>query len=267
MAWIVVVPPSPRHPHERYQVCYQQGKRRRSAGIFPTKRRALAEKRAVERGRDELLKAHDVDLERTQTLFGDYVATKWWPAWKDQHPPPNTAPAKRSRSGSCRLRRHPPRGPGRQHDWRLEVGHAGRTALTADGEHLPVTAGDHPQRRRRRRLPGPLPPGAQERRRPRRRHPQPARPPPRGLATARAARPPRRGDRPPLPRPRPGRRPDRHALGSWSPSVGTTPASTSRWTTVLCAGRGGCGSPGRSATPAEPAGGWRRVPRPKPASG
>jgi hypothetical protein len=27
MAWIVVVPPSPRHPHERYQVCYQEGKR------------------------------------------------------------------------------------------------------------------------------------------------------------------------------------------------------------------------------------------------
>jgi hypothetical protein len=44
MAWIVVVPPSPRHPHERYQVCYQEGKRHRSAGIFPTRRRALAEK-------------------------------------------------------------------------------------------------------------------------------------------------------------------------------------------------------------------------------
>jgi hypothetical protein len=86
MAWIVVVPPSPRHPHERYQVCYQQGKRHRSAGIFPTRRRALAEKRAIERGRDELVEAHEVDLERTRTLFGDYVATKWWPAWKDQHP-------------------------------------------------------------------------------------------------------------------------------------------------------------------------------------
>jgi integrase len=86
MAWIVVVPPSPRHPHERYQVCYQQGKRHRSAGIFPTRRRALAEKRAIERGRDELVEAHEVDLERTRTLFGEYVATKWWPAWKDQHP-------------------------------------------------------------------------------------------------------------------------------------------------------------------------------------
>jgi hypothetical protein len=84
MAWIVVVPPSPRHPHERYQVCYQQGKQQRSAGILPTERRALAEKRAIDRGRDELAEAHEVDLERARTLFGEYVATKWWPAWKDQ---------------------------------------------------------------------------------------------------------------------------------------------------------------------------------------
>ena len=86
MPWIVVVPPSPRHPHERYQVFYQEGKRHRSAGIFQTRRRALAEKRAIERGRDELVEGHEVDLERARTLFGEYVATKWWPAWKDQHP-------------------------------------------------------------------------------------------------------------------------------------------------------------------------------------
>ena len=65
---------------------YQEGKRHRSAGIFPTRRRALAEKRAIERGRDELVEAHEADLERARTLFGEYVATKWWPAWKDQHP-------------------------------------------------------------------------------------------------------------------------------------------------------------------------------------
>jgi hypothetical protein len=35
MAWIVPIPPSARHPHERYQVCYQDGKRHRSAGILP----------------------------------------------------------------------------------------------------------------------------------------------------------------------------------------------------------------------------------------
>jgi hypothetical protein len=87
MAWIAVVPPSPRHPHERYQVCYREGARQRSAGIFPTRRRALAEKRAIERGRAELAGATDLDLEqKARTLLGEYVATKWWPAWKDQHP-------------------------------------------------------------------------------------------------------------------------------------------------------------------------------------
>ena len=54
MAWIAVVPPSPRHPHERYQVCYREGTRQRSAGVFPTKRRAEAERRAIDRGRTEL---------------------------------------------------------------------------------------------------------------------------------------------------------------------------------------------------------------------
>ena len=86
MAWIAVVPPSPRHPYERYQVRYQDGKRQRSAGIYPTKRRAEAERRAIERGRPELVAPAEVDLERARTLFGEYVATKWWPAWKDQHP-------------------------------------------------------------------------------------------------------------------------------------------------------------------------------------
>jgi len=86
MAWIAVVPPSPRHPHERYQVCYRDGKRQRSAGIFPTMRRALAEQRAIERGRPELI-VGEVDLEeRARTRFGEYVAARWWPAWKDQHP-------------------------------------------------------------------------------------------------------------------------------------------------------------------------------------
>jgi integrase len=98
-------PAVPRHPYERYEVHCQEGKRQRSAGIFPTKRRAEAERRAIERGRPELVAPAEVDLERARALFGEYVATKWCPAWKDQHP----------------------------------------------------------KRRRRRRLPGPLPPGAQER--------------------------------------------------------------------------------------------------------
>ena len=66
MAWIAVVPPSPRHPYERYQVCYREGARQRSAGIFPTKRRAEAEQRAVERGRSEPVLPAAVDFERTR---------------------------------------------------------------------------------------------------------------------------------------------------------------------------------------------------------
>jgi hypothetical protein len=43
---------------------------------------ALAKKRAIERGRDELVKDHEVKLKRARIQFGGYVATRWWPAWK-----------------------------------------------------------------------------------------------------------------------------------------------------------------------------------------
>jgi hypothetical protein len=51
MAWIAIVPPSPRHPHERYQARYQDGPHQRSAGIYATLRRAEAERRALETAR------------------------------------------------------------------------------------------------------------------------------------------------------------------------------------------------------------------------
>ncbi len=87
MAWIAAIPPTARHPYERYQVRFQDGNHQRSAGIFPTKRRALAEKRAIERGdRDQPQPVADPDPQKAHTLFGEYVTTKWWPAWKDQHP-------------------------------------------------------------------------------------------------------------------------------------------------------------------------------------
>ena len=87
MAWIAIVPPSPRHPHERYQVRYQDGRRQRSAGIFPTMRRAEAEQRALERvGREQHPRPIEPDPVKARTLFGQYVTVKWWPAWKDQHP-------------------------------------------------------------------------------------------------------------------------------------------------------------------------------------
>jgi integrase len=87
MAWIAIVPPSPRSPNERYQVRYQDGTHQRSAGIFPTLRRAEAERRALERtGREQLRRSTEPDPAKDRTLLGEYVTTKWWPAWKDQHP-------------------------------------------------------------------------------------------------------------------------------------------------------------------------------------
>jgi len=86
MAWIAIVPPSARHPYERYQVRYQDGTRQRSAGIFPILRRAEAERRAIERkGREQLPAPTEPDPTKARTLVGEYVTTKWWPAWKDQH--------------------------------------------------------------------------------------------------------------------------------------------------------------------------------------
>jgi integrase len=79
--------PLPAHPHERYQVRYQDGPHQRSAGIFPTLRRAEAERRALERaGHQPLPRPTEPDPAKAQTLFGEYVTTKWWPAWRDQHP-------------------------------------------------------------------------------------------------------------------------------------------------------------------------------------
>ena len=87
MAWIAAIPPTARHPYERYQVRFQDGNHQRSAGIFPTKRRALAEKRAIERGdRQPLPDPADLDPRKARMPVGEYVTTKWWPAWKDQHP-------------------------------------------------------------------------------------------------------------------------------------------------------------------------------------
>jgi hypothetical protein len=63
--------PSARHPQVRFQVCYQEGKRYRSAGIFLTERRALAEKRALERRQREQASAPaDLNLERYEPACG-----------------------------------------------------------------------------------------------------------------------------------------------------------------------------------------------------
>src|SRR5215211_3519976 len=136
MAWIAIVPPSARHPHERYQVRYQDGKRQRSAGIFPTPRRAEAERRALERaGREPLPHSTEPDPAKARTLFGEYVTTRWWPAWRDQHPASEYATRKKVEKrllptfGDIPLRELDPSTIGR---WKAAMVAEGLTARTVN---------------------------------------------------------------------------------------------------------------------------------------
>jgi integrase len=84
MAWIVKLPPTPRHPQTRWQVRYRDGTTQRSAGIYPTKTEAHSIKRAVEH-RDHVAYSDQLSP-HSSMLFGEYVTTIWWPAWKPAHP-------------------------------------------------------------------------------------------------------------------------------------------------------------------------------------
>jgi integrase len=85
MAWIVKLPPTPRHPQTRWQVRYRDGTTQRSAGIYPTKAAARSVQRAVERG-DHVAISDQLSPQPGCMLFGEYIATIWWPAWKPAHP-------------------------------------------------------------------------------------------------------------------------------------------------------------------------------------
>jgi hypothetical protein len=50
MAWIVPIPPSPRHPKPRWQLRYQDGTRDRSAGIYQTPKVAEIVRKRIKRG-------------------------------------------------------------------------------------------------------------------------------------------------------------------------------------------------------------------------
>jgi hypothetical protein len=71
MAWIVQVPPSPRHPKPRWQVRYRDGTRERSAGIYTAPKAAVTVRRRIERGLSPLveLPTPGVDATKAQTLF------------------------------------------------------------------------------------------------------------------------------------------------------------------------------------------------------
>jgi hypothetical protein len=89
MAWLVPIPPSPRHPKPRWQVRYQDGNHERSAGIYNSPKAAETVRKRIDRGLPptlEDLTADPVDATKAQTLFGDYITKVWWPTWKGQHP-------------------------------------------------------------------------------------------------------------------------------------------------------------------------------------
>src|SRR5574341_771513 len=91
MAWLRHIPPSGRHPRDRWQVRYRDTTdRERSAGIYPTQAAARAIKRRLDRGESiqsiRGLAEETGDQRKTLTLFGDYVTNTWWPRWLDGHP-------------------------------------------------------------------------------------------------------------------------------------------------------------------------------------
>ena len=184
-----------------------------SARPASSRPRAEAERRAIERGRPELAGATDAELEQTRTLFGEYVATKWWPAWKDQHPTSEYGTRKKVEKRILPTFGNIPLG-------QLDASTIGawKSAMVAEqlspqtvntylsllGTILNAAVDDDYLARSpwcARAAPAAPPP------------PATSRSPPRGLAAARAARPAGRGDRPPVPGAGPGGRPDRDALG------------------------------------------------------
>ncbi len=91
MAWIMPVPPSRRHPRERFQVVYRDNSgHQRSGGIYTTRQAAEGVRRRLDRGeRIESIRGlpeAPVTDHKGRTLFGDYVTNTWWPRWRDGHP-------------------------------------------------------------------------------------------------------------------------------------------------------------------------------------
>jgi hypothetical protein len=91
MAWIVPVPPSPRHPRPRWKVVYRDDTgSQRSAGIYPTEPAAKAARRRLDRGQCSETATDTPDeatnQQKSLALFGDYITNTWWPRWRDSHP-------------------------------------------------------------------------------------------------------------------------------------------------------------------------------------
>jgi integrase len=89
MAWIVKIPPSPRHRRPRWQVRYRDGTTQRSAGIYTNKAEAQAVKRDLDAGRFDPATFHQQQAalgDAARQPLGQYVRDTWWPRWQHDHP-------------------------------------------------------------------------------------------------------------------------------------------------------------------------------------
>jgi integrase len=88
MAWIVNIPPSPRHRRPRWQVRYRDGTTQRSAGIYTNKTEAQAVKRALDAGLFDPATFHQqpAPADAARQPLGQYVHDTWWPRWQQAHP-------------------------------------------------------------------------------------------------------------------------------------------------------------------------------------
>ncbi len=113
MAWIVQVPPSPRHPKPRWQVRYQDDTRERSAGIYPSPKAAETVRKRIERGLPALVEAptDGVDATKAQTCSATMSRRSGGRPGRRSIPTRPTRPASASRSASCPSSATPPSPP------------------------------------------------------------------------------------------------------------------------------------------------------------
>ncbi len=106
MAYIREVPPSVRHPRSRFRVYHETKQGEVKVGEYESKRAAERTRDSVNRhGLEAVLHPNQTEAggeaaepappppptavagnEKAQTPFGQYLADKWWPAWKPAHP-------------------------------------------------------------------------------------------------------------------------------------------------------------------------------------
>ncbi len=88
MAFVREVKPSPRRPWPRWRVYHETADGEVKVGTYDTQRQAEKVRDKVNRyGLDAVVGDQPPPAEdKSQISFGQYVAERWWPAWKPAHP-------------------------------------------------------------------------------------------------------------------------------------------------------------------------------------